>query len=297
MMELRVLRYFLAFAEELHLGRASERVHIEQSPLSRSISHFEDRLGIKLFVRTGRGTRLTAAGELLRDRAREILAQAERARREVLALSDGRPVLRVGICDGIAQPRLSALFARWRTTQPDVALQVIELPAFQMHEALYTERVELCISFGIGTGNATGLVAEPVWSEPVVVMLPERHALAARNSLTLADAVAHPLVLCEPRLKPGFVAQLERLLSPYAEHLRIADHADTFAGALLKIAAGWGLGFLDAAHASMLKEGHLLQVPLTEAEARIFTYAVTKEHRNDLLLCPAQQLVEMARQQ
>lgn len=296
-MELRVLRYFLALAEELHLGRASERVHIEQSPLSRSISQLEDRLGIKLFVRTGRGTQLTAAGELLRDRAREILAQAERTRRELLALGGGHPVLRVGICDGIAQPRLSVLLARWRATVVDVALQAIELPAFQMHEALYTERVDLCISFGVGTGNGTGLTVHPVWDEPIVAVMPEGHALAGLTALTIADAVMHPLVLCEPRLKPGFVAQLEQLLSPYAERLRIADRADTIAGALLKIGAGWGLGFLDAAHAGMLKETHLLQVPLTDTGARMVTYAVTKKQRDDELFRAALRLLQMARQE
>ncbi len=294
-MELRVLRYFLALAEELHLGRASERVHIEQSPLSRSISQFEDRLGIKLFVRTGRGTRLTAAGELLRDRAREILAQAERARRDILALGGARPTLRVGICDGIAQPRLSTLLSRWRSTVPETALRVVELPAGQMHEVLYTERVELCISFGIGDGNGAGLAVEHVWSEAIVAMIPEHHPLTGRTSLKLADAVLHPLVLYERRQNPGFVAQLEQLLSPHAESLQVADRADTIAGGLLKIAAGWGLGFLDAAHAGMLKESHLLQVPLTDTNARIVTYAVTKERRDDALLRSALQLLEMAK--
>ncbi len=65
-MEIRHLRCFLAVAEELHFARAAERLHIEQSPLSRTIKELEESLGEQLFIRTSRSTRLTRAGKLLR---------------------------------------------------------------------------------------------------------------------------------------------------------------------------------------------------------------------------------------
>jgi DNA-binding transcriptional LysR family regulator len=77
--ELRRLWYFVAVAEELHFGRAAERLHMSQSPLSRSIRELERELGLVLFVRTTRRVELTPAGEALLDRARRALAEVERA--------------------------------------------------------------------------------------------------------------------------------------------------------------------------------------------------------------------------
>lgn len=72
-MELRHLRCFLAVAEELHFARAAEKLHMEQSPLSRTIKELEEDLGEQLFVRTSRSTRLTRAGKLFDDDSSPVL--------------------------------------------------------------------------------------------------------------------------------------------------------------------------------------------------------------------------------
>ena len=77
--ELRELRAFVAVAEELHFGRAAARLHVAQSPLSRTIQNLESEIGVALFVRNRRHVRLTAAGEMLLESAREILLLSERA--------------------------------------------------------------------------------------------------------------------------------------------------------------------------------------------------------------------------
>jgi len=82
-MEFRHLRCFLAVAEELHFTRAAERLHIEQSPLSRAIKGLEEELGVVLFARTTRSTRLTRAGKLFLDHVPRVFTALQRVRESV----------------------------------------------------------------------------------------------------------------------------------------------------------------------------------------------------------------------
>ena len=83
MIELRHLRYFIAVAEELSFRRASERIHIDPTPLSRTIRDLEDQLGVLLFIRMPRQLRLTPAGTCLLKEAHKLLNRLERTRRIV----------------------------------------------------------------------------------------------------------------------------------------------------------------------------------------------------------------------
>src|SRR3546814_19268866 len=88
-MELRHLRCFLAVAEELHFARAAERLHIEQSPLSRAIKDLEEELGVVLFARPTRSTRLTRAGQLFLEHVPRVFLAFKQARDSAQAVSNG----------------------------------------------------------------------------------------------------------------------------------------------------------------------------------------------------------------
>ena len=136
-MELRHLRYFLAVAEELHFARAAERLHIEQSPLSRAIRELEEELGAQLFVRTSRSTRLTLAGKLLMENAPRVLLALDQARESVKAAANGfHGRLRVALSDGITPSRLPALLARCREEDPEIEIRLFEVPLAQQLSGL-----------------------------------------------------------------------------------------------------------------------------------------------------------------
>jgi DNA-binding transcriptional LysR family regulator len=128
-MELRHLRCFVVLAEELHFTRAAERLHIEQSPLSRTIKELEDELGALLFDRDRRGTRLTQAGTVFLKDVHRLFSTLEVARENVKAVSSGSlGILRIAVPCGCIDPRLSNFLARCREEEPDVEIRLTEAP-------------------------------------------------------------------------------------------------------------------------------------------------------------------------
>lgn len=136
-MELRHLRCFIAVAEELHFARAAERLHIEQSPLSRAIKELEEELGVSLFARTTRSTRLTRAGNLFLEHVPRVFAALEQARDSVRAAANGfHGQLRIALSDGITPSRLPALLAQCRLDEPEVDIRLFEVPLSQQIKGL-----------------------------------------------------------------------------------------------------------------------------------------------------------------
>ena len=154
-MELRHLRCFLAVAEELHFARAAERLHIEQSPLSRTIKELEEDLSEQLFVRTSRSTRLTRAGNLFLEHVPRIFMALQQARDSVKASANGfHGQLRIALSDGMTPSRLPALLALCRQEEPEVEIRLFEVSLAQqlkgLHEDLYD--VGLAQSANVGDG-------------------------------------------------------------------------------------------------------------------------------------------------
>jgi DNA-binding transcriptional LysR family regulator len=127
-LELRLLRYFAVVAEELHFGRAAERLYISQPALSQQIRVLEEQVGMPLFVRGPRGVSLTDAGETLLTEARELLERSDRLRESMEQLRLGASgTLRVGIAPGAPADLLPAVLAPLKQREPDVRVVVREL--------------------------------------------------------------------------------------------------------------------------------------------------------------------------
>lgn len=120
-MEFRHLRYFLALAEELHFGRAAQRLSITQPPLSLNIQQLEASVGARLFDRDSKGVRLTAAGLAFRESAQALLAQAEQARRLARGIDAGAVGrLRVGFVGSVLFRGLPQWLAGYRADHPGI---------------------------------------------------------------------------------------------------------------------------------------------------------------------------------
>ena len=196
-MELRHLRYFVAVAEELHVGRAAERLHIAQPPLSRQIRDLERELGTPLFERVPRGVELTAAGHAFLPEARLVLAHAERARRTAQRAAQGEVGrLRVGFVEAASDSAvLPDVLGFFRMHLPHIGLSLFEMDPLQQAEALRDARIDLGLLHSPPADAERWLRVEPVYADPLVAAVPQDHPLTARRRLALADLAGESFVL------------------------------------------------------------------------------------------------------
>ncbi|MFF3256108.1 LysR family transcriptional regulator [Actinacidiphila glaucinigra] len=188
-LDLRKLRYFVAVAEELHFGRAAERLHIAQPVLSRQIRSLEDDVGAEVFDRDRRGTLLTPAGEQLLEDAVPLLASAQALIRRVKAAAQDTPTLTIGFMPGITvTPAMVAFTAH----HPHVNVRLLRTSWDNQVEVLLDGRADVSVvRLPI---DQHGLQVQPLFQEPRVVVLPVGHRLANRPSLMIDDLASEHLL-------------------------------------------------------------------------------------------------------
>ena len=177
-MELRHLRYFVAVAEERHFGRAAERLHIAQPPLSQQIRRFEAELGEPLFYRTTRSVELAPAGEALLERAPAILAAVDAAVEDARRAARGEyGRLAIGFTGSSTYAMLPSLAAAMRDELPGV---VLDLQGEQLTPAQVARLLDGTLDLGLlrPPVHERELATEVLHSEPLLAVLPEAHPLA-----------------------------------------------------------------------------------------------------------------------
>ncbi len=186
-MELRHLRYFRAVAEELHFGRAAERLHIAQPPLSQQIRQLENELGFPLLIRTTRTVELTPAGQAYLERTVAILDAVDRAGTHAKRIAEGtQGRLAIG-CVGSATYSLLPRFVRaLREELPDVDVSVRgEMLAPAQIAALLAGDIDLALLRPPIT--APEVLVTPVRRDRLLVALPDSHDRAHQHHVALAD--------------------------------------------------------------------------------------------------------------
>ncbi|KSE88140.1 LysR family transcriptional regulator [Pseudomonas aeruginosa] len=275
-MELRHLRCFLAVAEELHFARAAERLHIEQSPLSRTIKELEEDLGEQLFVRTSRSTRLTRAGKLFLEHVPRIFTALQQARDSVQAAANGfQGQLRIALSDGITPSRLPTLLALCRQEEPEVDIRLFEVPLSQQIKGLHDDLYD--VGFAQSDEVGEGLAAHPVWSDPLMVAVPARHPLLKHKRIPLEEVLRYPLVLCDPQVCEGHARQVERVLRRSDTEPLIAERVASCDLMMALVSAGFALGITGAPHIAASRESGVIARPLAGRAPMLTTYVLHRE--------------------
>ncbi len=188
-MDLRHLKYFLAVAETRNFTQAAASCYVAQSALSQQIARLEKDVGARLFSRTSRSVRLTAAGELLEPLARRILADVDNARAALDALSGlRRGRLRLGLVQTRASSvDLVEVMADYHARYPGIDFHVTNAPSAEMAASVLAGDLDIAV-VGLGPRQIPeGLDHRVLASDPLVLIVPADHALADREVVDLAD--------------------------------------------------------------------------------------------------------------
>ncbi|MEV5411372.1 LysR family transcriptional regulator [Thermopolyspora sp. NPDC052614] len=205
-MELRALHYFVTVAEELHFGRAAQRLRIVQPAVSQQIARLERELGVRLLHRTSRTVRLTPAGERVLAAARETLAAAARVR---VVAGEPATTLRIGVASCVT-PRLDRALARLRDGERPAEPELVNLPVTARLDAVRDGELDLALVRGVITSTETTVVR--AWSEPLHAVVSGEHAAAGKPAISLRDLDPHGLRLparhTDPPLHDAILAAL-----------------------------------------------------------------------------------------
>ena len=195
-MELRVLRYVIAVADERHFGRAAERCHVAQSALSHQVKKLEAELGVLLFHRSTRNVAVTNAGQRFLDHARQIVAGAERAAADMRALAEGRAgSVRVGFVGTATYDVLPRVAHRVRSELPDVDLTLRgEQLSPDLLQAVASGDLDIALVRPVSS-PPEGLILRTVRTERLVAVVPDTHPLAAGRTIDLRRLADEPFVM------------------------------------------------------------------------------------------------------
>ncbi|MFD9892400.1 LysR substrate-binding domain-containing protein [Amycolatopsis sp. NPDC059027] len=263
-MELRQLRYFVTVAEELHFGRAAERLHVVQPAVSQQIRRLERELGTELLDRSPRRVRLTEAGRVFLPEARAVLAAEERAKAVVAELTGGRTAtVRLGTSTGLGD-HLDRVLDALVELAPGTGVELVSAATQARLDRVANGQLDAALIRGAREHPGVRLI--PVWQDPLVVAISARHPLAAGPDVALADLAGLPLRLVSRRDNAPLVdlvvsACHEAGFTPAFDG-RTSSLQDTHAA----IGAGEPLWtVIYAAHARQLATGRVAFLPVRDA--------------------------------
>jgi DNA-binding transcriptional LysR family regulator len=262
--ELRHLRYFVAVAEDLHFGRAAQRLHLAQPPLSQQIRKLEDLLGVSLFLRTSRSVSLTSAGDALLQRARRTLRNVQRDIDETRNIGRGEVgSLHIGFIGSAMFSTLPSILRSYREAYPQVRLHLHESFTAMVMEGLENGTLDTGI---LRDGDPVeGLEVVTILSEPFVAVLPATHPSARQKSISPA-ALRHEPFIYYPRSAGARAYDKPlTLFDAYGSRPQIVQEASHWLNILRLVGSGLGVTIAPAC-VRLISLADVVCLPLRDAK-------------------------------
>ncbi len=266
-------------AEELHFGRAAQRLFMTQPPLSRQIQLLERSLGVQLLDRNNRQVRLTVAGrQFLRD-AQHLLAYTEQASDSARRLASGEAgQLVLGFTAVSGYNLIPELLSRAGQALPDIGFELHEMVSSDQTEALAANMID--IGFVRSADPRQGWSYQLASREPLMVVMPTGHPLAERAQLSVSDLVHHPFIMYSAKEGRYFYDCIVGLFATAGVSPRYLYYLKQTHSILGLVRAGLGIAIVPASGRELYM-GHLQFRPLADASPTADMYMVYRDDNDN----------------
>ncbi|WP_296665828.1 LysR family transcriptional regulator [Demequina sp.] len=259
------LRYFTVLAQELHFGRAAERLTISSPSLSQQIAGLERTVGGRLFDRTSRSVALTPLGAALLPHATRVVEAHDDLTAWVSEQrSPGETTLRLGVVAAGAGPLTAAIMTAVSHI-PHLRLEMRRVGFFDVQEELVARRVDAVLAPAPLPHDDDLLATAPLWTEPRVLIMRASHPLASRASISI-DEVGDETFVAVSGDHADAIAWWTVDPRPDGSHPRLGPRADDIEGLLELVSAGMGVNIAAASAAAHYPRADLAFVPIRDIE-------------------------------
>ncbi|RBP13981.1 DNA-binding transcriptional LysR family regulator [Roseiarcus fermentans] len=263
MIELRHLKYFVAVAKELSIGRAAVALNISQPPLTRQIQQLEEDLGAVLFVRSVKGVELTDAGRTLYEEARNILSLVDLASERTRRAAQGRiGRLDVGIFGSGMYDIIPRVLRKFRAAFPEVKIVLHPMTKDAQVEALRQRRIN--VGFNRLVPRYPDIASRVVMWERLYIVVPESDPLAGRAEVSIAELVDSPFVLFPKVARPNFNDFVASLCQRHGFVPHIAQEVGEATTGVALVASGFGVCIVPESVKYFRADG-VVYLPMTES--------------------------------
>ena len=280
MFELRQLRCFLAVAEELHFGKAAQRLHMTQPPLSRQVQLLEHHLNAQLLERNNRHVKLTSAGRHFMREAQTILRLAEGAQLAVKRISRGDSgTVTIGFTASSGYLFMPGMIARCRERLPDVTLTLKEMVTMEQIEALSSGRLDIALLRPHSSHE--DLESLCVAREPLVAAVPTSHTLAQGRLPMLRDFDHAPFVMYTPHEARYFHDLVADTFSHAGVRPEYTQYTSQIHSMLALVRAGLGVALVPEAATNLRFDGVVFRHIRKSQAARLVELYLTWKRESD----------------
>lgn len=275
---MHVIRYFCTLAEELHFGKAAAALNISAPSLSQQVSKLEATVGVKLFERSSRKVELTPKGNELLPLARRMRDDHDEVLQWARQQGHDAGVLRIGMVAAGAGPLTTSILAAAVQRLPSMRLEMRRLGFFDTSRELVEGRVDVVFApapFAVDDR----ILAEPLWREPRVLVVPEGHRLAGRESIGIMDTAGEVFVSASggvPEVLDWWLVDPR----PDGSHPRRGPVADDFEGLLELVAAGVGVNIASIGASQQYRRDGIAFVRITDIEPATILICSLKRPQN-----------------